>query len=155
MLSHPVIKARTNDEAVLNRHSRNFTQNSANGGAKAMLFAAGLKEEDMDKPQIGIGSVWYQGNPCNNHLDDLGKKVQEGCALEGLVGLRHATVGVSDGMTQSTPGMSYSLPSRDLIADSLELIVQAQAYDAAVHSASTRYFLPYTEVCQRRMHSSK
>ncbi|BGP34091.1 hypothetical protein JCM10296v2_005906 [Rhodotorula toruloides] len=141
---HPIKKARTNDEAVLNRHSRNFTQNAANGGAKAMLFAAGLKEEDMDKPQIGIGSVWYQGNPCNNHLDDLGKKVQEGCALEGLVGLRHATVGVSDGMTQSTPGMSYSLPSRDLIADSLELIVQAQAYDAAVHISGCDKNMPGT-----------
>ncbi|CEQ40654.1 SPOSA6832_02297, partial [Sporobolomyces salmonicolor] len=159
---HPVKRARQEADApILNKFSRIFTQNEANGGAKAMLFAAGLTEEDMDKPQIGIGSVWKPlqhsrkypihrvavlwliPSSAASKLDDLGKKVKEGCRLEGLVGLCHSTVGVSDGMTQGNAGMSYSLPSRDLIADSLELIVQAQAYDGAVHICGCgKLFLP-------------
>ncbi|GAA5868572.1 hypothetical protein JCM1840_005493 [Sporobolomyces johnsonii] len=148
---HPVKRARQEADApILNKFSRLFTQNEANGGAKAMLFAAGLTEEDMDKPQIGIGSVWFEGNPCNTHLDDLGKKVKEGCRLEGLLGLCHSTVGVSDGMTQGNAGMSYSLPSRDLIADSLELIVQAQAYDGAVHICGCDKNMPATVMAAAR-----
>lgn len=80
---------------MLNKHSRTFTQMVENGGARAMLYGAGLTDEDMDKPQIGISAMAYDGNPCNSHLDALARKVKEGCALEGLVGLQHATVGVS------------------------------------------------------------
>lgn len=87
-----------------------------------MLYASGLTEENMSQPQIGISSVWWEGNPCNNHLNDLAKAVADGCKAEGLVGLRHSTVGVSDGITQGNAGMSYSLPSRDLIADSIETV---------------------------------
>lgn len=76
---------------------------------------------DRAKPQIGISSVWWEGNPCNQHLLGLAQKVKEGCELEGLIGFMHSTVGVSDGMTQGNLGMKYSLPSRDLIADSIEV----------------------------------
>ncbi|ORY75929.1 dihydroxy-acid dehydratase [Leucosporidium creatinivorum] len=130
---HPVPRSSSSGEApVLNKYSRLLTQNVAMGGARAMLYASGMKHEDMSKPQIGISAVWWEGNPCNNHLDDLAKKVKEGCELEGLVGLQHATVGVSDGITQGNQGMSYSLPSRDLIADSIEMIVNAQSHDGNI-----------------------
>lgn len=87
-----------------------------------MLYAAGLTDAQLGQPQIGISSMGFDGNPCNSHLDALAKHVQDGCALEGLVGLKHSTVGVSDGQTQGNAGMRYSLPSRDLIADSIELV---------------------------------
>ncbi|KAI5480878.1 dihydroxy-acid dehydratase [Pseudohyphozyma bogoriensis] len=128
---HPVKRTKV-EEAVLNKYSRVFTQTVANGGAKAMLYAAGITEAQMDLPQIGISSVAFDGNPCNQHLGNLAQKIKEGCELEGLVGMQHATVGVSDGMTQGNSGMSYSLPSRDLIADSIEMIVNAQHYDGNI-----------------------
>ncbi|SGY15377.1 BQ5605_C013g07351 [Microbotryum silenes-dioicae] len=102
------------------------------GIPSAMLYATGMTESQMALPQIGISSIWFQGNPCNDHLRALGDKVQKGCELEGLVGLQHSTVGVSDGQTQGNAGMSYSLPSRDLIADSIEMIVNAQHYDGNI-----------------------
>ncbi|KAG0330877.1 hypothetical protein BG004_001945, partial [Podila humilis] len=85
-----------------------------------MLYATGLKESDMSKAQVGISSVWYEGNPCNMHLNDLAAKVKEGVRNAGLVGYRFNTIGVSDGMSMGTSGMSYSLQSRDIIADSIE-----------------------------------
>ncbi|KAG1776962.1 dihydroxy-acid and 6-phosphogluconate dehydratase [Suillus placidus] len=116
----------------LNRISCQLTQDKARGGAQAMLYAVGLTEEDMDKPQIGISPIWWEGNPCNSHLLDLSKKVKEGCTEEGLVGLTFNTIGVSDAITMGTDGMRYSLPSRDLIADSIEAVTLAQHYDGNI-----------------------
>jgi dihydroxy-acid dehydratase len=97
-----------------------------------MLYATGLRDEDLDKPEVGIASVWYEGNPCNMHLLSLAEKVKEGVAAAGLVGLRFNTIGVSDGISMGTDGMSFSLQSRDLIADSIETIMAAQWYDANI-----------------------
>ncbi|KAF8348290.1 dihydroxy-acid and 6-phosphogluconate dehydratase [Amanita rubescens] len=116
----------------LNRISSQLTQNKARGGAQAMLYAVGLDEDDMNKPQIGISPIWWEGNPCNSHLLDLAKHVKEGCKEEGLVGLMFNTIGVSDAITMGTDGMRYSLPSRDLIADSIESVVLAQHYDGNI-----------------------
>ena len=116
----------------LNKYSRRITQPKSQGASQAMLYATGMSEADMDKPQVGIASVWYEGNPCNMHLLDLAAKVKEGVAASGLVGMRFNTVGVSDGISMGTEGMSYSLQSRDLIADSIETIMGAQWYDALI-----------------------
>ncbi|KAG2150970.1 dihydroxy-acid and 6-phosphogluconate dehydratase [Suillus clintonianus] len=118
--------------AKLNKISCQLTQDKARGGAQAMLYAVGMTEEDMNKPQIGISPIWWEGNPCNSHLLDLSKKVKEGCTEEGLVGLTFNTIGVSDAITMGTDGMRYSLPSRDLIADSIEAVTLAQHYDGNI-----------------------
>ncbi len=97
-----------------------------------MLYATGLTPEDMNRPQVGICSVWYEGNPCNMHLNDLAALVKQGTTPAGLVGMRFNTIGVSDGMSMGTRGMSFSLQSRDLIADSIETVMGAQWYDALV-----------------------
>jgi dihydroxy-acid dehydratase len=97
-----------------------------------MLYATGLQPEDMAKPEVGIASVWYEGNPCNMHLLSLAEKVKEGVRAAGLVGLRFNTIGVSDGISMGTDGMSFSLQSRDLIADSIETVMSAQWYDANI-----------------------
>ncbi|KXN91001.1 Dihydroxy-acid dehydratase [Leucoagaricus sp. SymC.cos] len=102
------------------------------GGAQAMLYAVGLTENDMNKPQIGISPIWWEGNPCNSHLLELAKHVKDGCKEEDLVGLIFNTIGVSDAITMGTDGMRYSLPSRDLIADSIESVVMAQHYDGNI-----------------------
>ncbi|KAL5485349.1 hypothetical protein ACEPAI_7991 [Sanghuangporus weigelae] len=125
---HNIVKSGSNG-VQLNRISSHLTQNKTFGGAQAMLYAAGLSEEDMNKAQIGICPVWWEGNPCNTHLLDLAREVKKGCADEGLVGLTFNTIGVSDGITQGNEGMRYSLPSRDLIADSIE---SAQHYDGNI-----------------------
>lgn len=116
----------------LNRYSAQVTEPKSQGASQAMLYATGMKEEDMSKAQVGIGSVWYEGNPCNMHLLDLAAKVKEGVRAAGMVGMRFNTIGVSDGIAMGTDGMSYSLQSRDLIADSIETIMGAQWYDANV-----------------------
>ncbi len=118
--------------APLNKYSSRVTQPRSQGASQAMLYATGLSEEDMNRPQVGIGSVWYEGNPCNMHLLHLAEKVKEGLAAAGLVGMRFNTVGVSDGISMGTEGMSFSLQSRDLIADSIETIMSAQWYDANI-----------------------
>ena len=118
--------------AQLNKFSSRITQPRSQGASQAMLYATGLREEDMDKPQIGIASVWFEGNPCNMHLLQLAEKVKEGLTAVGLVGMRFNTIGVSDGISMGTDGMSYSLQSRDLIADSIETVMAAQWYDANV-----------------------
>jgi dihydroxy-acid dehydratase len=97
-----------------------------------MLYGTGLTEADMSKAQIGIASVWYEGNTCNMHLLQLAEKVKEGVVAAGMVGMRFNTIGVSDGISMGTRGMSYSLQSRDLIADSIETVMQAQWYDANI-----------------------
>ncbi|KAG0698140.1 dihydroxy-acid and 6-phosphogluconate dehydratase [Suillus ampliporus] len=119
-------------QGKLNKISCQLTQDKARGGAQAMLYAVGMTEEDMNKPQIGISPIWWEGNPCNSHLLDLSKKVKEGCTEEGLVGLTFNTIGVSDAITMGTDGMRYSLPSRDLIADSIEAVTLAQHYDGNI-----------------------
>ncbi len=116
----------------LNRISERITQPRAQGASQAMLYAAGLTEQDMEKAQVGIVSCWFEGNPCNMHLLDLGLEVQVGVRAEDLVGLRFNTIGVSDAISMGTEGMSYSLQSRDLIADSIETVAAAQWYDALV-----------------------
>lgn len=117
---------------TLNKYSSRITQPKSQGASQAMLYATGLQPADMDKAQIGIASMWYEGNSCNMHLDDLAAKVKEGVAAAGLVGMRFNTIGVSDGISMGTDGMSYSLQSRDLIADSIETVVGAQWYDAVI-----------------------
>ncbi len=117
---------------MLNKFSSRITQPKSQGASQAMLYATGLTPEDMNKPQIGIGSVWYEGNSCNMHLLELGEAVKEGVIKAGLVGMRFNTIGVSDGISMGTEGMSYSLQSRDLIADSIETIMGAQWYDGLI-----------------------
>jgi dihydroxy-acid dehydratase len=116
----------------LNRYSSRITQPKSQGASQAMLHGTGLTREDMDKAQVGISSVWYEGNTCNMHLNDLAAKVREGVQAAGLVGMRFNTIGVSDGISMGTEGMSYSLQSRDLIADSIETVMSAQWYDANI-----------------------
>ncbi|OGT71975.1 MAG: dihydroxy-acid dehydratase [Gammaproteobacteria bacterium RIFCSPLOWO2_12_47_11] len=116
----------------LNRYSSRITQPKSQGASQAMLYGTGLKPEDMDKPEIGIASVWYEGNTCNMHLLHLADKVKEGVQAAGMVGMRFNTIGVSDGISMGTDGMSYSLQSRDLIADSIETVMNAQWYDANI-----------------------
>jgi dihydroxy-acid dehydratase len=116
----------------LNKYSARITQPKSQGASQAMLYGTGMTEADMDKPQIGIASVWYEGNTCNMHLNDLAAQVKQGVVAADLVGMRFNTVGVSDGISMGTEGMSYSLQSRDLIADSIETVMGAQWYDGLV-----------------------
>jgi dihydroxy-acid dehydratase len=116
----------------LNKYSSRITQAKTQGSSQAMLYATGMTEEDMKKAQVGIASCWYEGNCCNMHLNDLALKVKEGVHDAGLYGMRFNTVGVSDGISMGTDGMSYSLPSREVIADSIETVMGAQWYDANI-----------------------
>ncbi len=116
----------------LNRYSSRITQPKSQGASQAMLYGTGMTREDMDKPQVGISSIWYEGNTCNMHLLSLAEKIKEGVVKAGMVGMRFNTIGVSDGISMGTEGMSYSLQSRDLIADSIETVMSAQWYDANV-----------------------
>ena len=118
--------------AKLNKYSSQVTQPKWQGASQAMLYGTGLDEADMGKAQVGIPSVWWEGNTCNMHLNDLAAKVKEGVEAAGLVGMRFNTIGVSDGISMGTGGMSYSLPSRDLIADSIETVMGGQWYDACI-----------------------
>ena len=116
----------------LNQFSSRITERKSQGASQAMLYGTGLNDEDMHKPQVGISAMWYEGNTCNMHLNDLAAKVKEGVVAAGLVGMRFNTIGVSDGISMGTDGMSYSLQSRDLIADSIETVMAAQWYDANI-----------------------
>jgi dihydroxy-acid dehydratase len=116
----------------LNKYSRHLTQDVSQVGSQAMLYGVGLSEEDMTKPQIGIASLGWEGNPCNMHLNALARKVKSSTEQSNLVGLIFHTIGVSDGISMGTEGMRYSLVSRDIIADSIEAVVSAQWYDALV-----------------------
>ena len=116
----------------LNKFSKQVTQDETQPAAQAMLHAIGLKDEDFEKPFVGIASTGYEGNPCNMHLNDLAKLVKKGTQEEDVVGLIFNTIGVSDGISMGTPGMRFSLPSRDVIADSMETVVQAMSYDGMV-----------------------
>src|SRR5919205_1566399 len=116
----------------LNKYSRTLTQDETQPAAQAMLYGIGLTEEDLKKAQVGIASMGYDGNTCNMHLNDLAKLVKQGVWDNDLVGLIFNTIGVSDGMSNGTDGMRYSLVSRDLIADSIETVCGAQYYDAVI-----------------------
>ncbi len=120
------------DEVVLNKFSRIITEPPKQGASQAMLYATGLDPETIKLPQVGICSVWFEGNPCNMHLLDLGGEVKKGVQDAGMTGFRFNTVGVSDGISMGTDGMSYSLQSRDIIADSIETTMGGQWYDALV-----------------------
>lgn len=116
----------------LNKYSKTITQDSTQPAAQAMLFGIGLTDEDMRKAQVGIVSMGYDGNTCNMHLNDLAKLVKQGVWDNDLVGLIFNTIGVSDGISNGTDGMRYSLVSRDIIADSIEAVCGAQYYDGLI-----------------------
>ena len=117
---------------ALNKYSKAVTQDPTQPAAQAMLHAIGMTDEDFKKPLIGIASTGYEGNPCNMHLNDLAQDIKVGVNEQSLVGLVFNTIGVSDGISMGTPGMRFSLPSRDIIADSIETVVQAMSYDGVV-----------------------
>ena len=117
---------------ILNKYSKVVTQDPTQPAAQAMLHAIGMTDEDFQKPLIGIASTGYEGNPCNMHLNDLALNIKHGINSQDLVGLIFNTIGVSDGISMGTPGMRFSLPSRDIIADSVETVVQAMSYDGVV-----------------------
>ena len=116
----------------LNKYSKIITQDDSQPAAQAMLYAIGFKDEDFNKPIIGIASTGYEGNPCNMHLNKLALDVKKGVMERDYVGLIFNTIGVSDGISMGTPGMRYSLPSRDIIADSIETVVEAMSYDGLI-----------------------
>ncbi|MSR14533.1 MAG: dihydroxy-acid dehydratase [Gammaproteobacteria bacterium] len=116
----------------LNRYSARITQPRSQGASQAMLYATGLSRADLDKPQVGIASVWFEGNPCNMHLLELAESVKAGVEAARMVGMRFNTIGVSDGISMGTDGMSFSLQSREIIADSIETIMGSQWYDANI-----------------------
>lgn len=116
----------------INPYSSRITQPKSQGASQAMLYGTGLEEADMAKAQVGIASVWFEGNTCNMHLNNLAAKVKEGVEAAAMIGMRFNTIGVSDGISMGTEGMSYSLQSRDLIADSIETVMSAQWYDANI-----------------------
>lgn len=117
---------------MLNKYSKTVTQDETQPAAQAMLHAVGLSDEDLKKAQVGIVSTGYEGNPCNMHLNHLAADIKKGVQKSDLVGLIFNTIGVSDGISMGTPGMRYSLPSRDIIADSIETVMNAQSYDSLV-----------------------
>ena len=107
---------------ALNKYSAVITQQKKQGAGQSQLYGTGMTDADMQKPQIGIMSNWFEGNPCNMHLDDLQKRVWDGVERVGMKGMRYTAIGVSDGISNGTDGMAYSLQSRDLIADSMETV---------------------------------
>ncbi len=143
--------AATQNKTILNKYSARITQPASQGASQAMLIATGLSWKDLDKPQIGIGAVWYDGNPCNMHLADLGNHVKRGVEHADCVAMRFNTIGVSDGIAMGTDGMSYSLQSRDLIADSIETIMAAQWYDALVALPGCDKNMPGTVMAMGRL----
>ncbi len=116
----------------LNKHSKRLTQDETQPAAQAMLYAVGFSDDDMKKPQIGIASTGYDGNPCNMHLNNMAYQIKEEVNKKDQVGLVFNTIGVSDGISMGTSGMNYSLPSRDIIADSMEVVMNAQSYDGLI-----------------------
>ena len=117
---------------ILNKYSKHVTQNDERPGAQSMLHAAGLTTEDLKKPQVGIVSCGWEGNPCNMHLNGLAKEIKLNVNENNLIGLVYHTSGVSDAISMGTTGMRFSLPSRDIIADSVEMVTSAQWYDGTI-----------------------
>ncbi|KAB2623195.1 dihydroxy-acid dehydratase [Pyrus ussuriensis x Pyrus communis] len=135
----------------LNKYSSRITEPKSQGGSQAILHGVGLSEEDLSKPQIGISSVWYEGNTCNMHLLGLSEAVKEGVREAGMVGFRFNTVGVSDAISMGTRGMCYSLQSRDLIADSIETVMGAQWYDGNISIPGCDKNMPGTIMAMGRL----
>jgi dihydroxy-acid dehydratase len=126
----------------LNRYSKTVTQDESQPASQAMLYGIGLTEEDMKKPQVGIASTWYEGNTCNMHLNGLSAFVKDGVRKNGMVGLQFNTIGISDGITNGTDGMRYSLVSREIIADSVEAVTAAHYYDGLITIAGCDKNMP-------------
>jgi dihydroxy-acid dehydratase len=126
----------------LNKYSKTVTQDESQPASQAMLYGIGLTDEDMKKPLVGIASTWYEGNTCNMHLNGLSKFVKDGVNSNGLVGLQFNTIGISDGITNGTEGMRYSLVSREVIADSVEAVTAAHYYDGLVTIAGCDKNMP-------------
>jgi dihydroxy-acid dehydratase len=135
----------------MNRYSSRVTQPRSQGASQAMLYGIGLTDADLQKPQVGICSMWWEGNTCNMHLDRLAAEVKHGVQAAGLVGLRFNTIGVSDGLSMGTEGMSCSLPSRDVIADSIETVMRAQWYDALVAVPGCDKNMPGSVIAMARL----
>ena len=135
----------------LNKHSSRLTQDESQPASQAMLYAVGLTDEDMQKAQIGIASTGYDGNPCNMHLNNLAAEVKVESNIAGLVGLGFNTIGVSDGISMGTSGMNYSLASRDIIADSIETVMNAQSYDALVSVVGCDKNMPGAVIAMLRL----
>ncbi|KAG8636852.1 dihydroxy-acid dehydratase, chloroplastic [Manihot esculenta] len=135
----------------LNKYSSRVTEPKSQGGSQAILHGVGLSDEDLSKPQIGISSVWYEGNTCNMHLLRLSEAVKEGVKEAGMVGFRFNTIGVSDAISMGTRGMSYSLQSRDLIADSIETVMSAQWYDGNISIPGCDKNMPGTIMAMGRL----
>jgi dihydroxy-acid dehydratase len=135
----------------LNKHSKRLTQDESQPASQAMLYAVGLTDEDMQKAQIGIASTGYDGNPCNMHLNNLKDEVKVECNIAGLVGLGFNTIGVSDGISMGTSGMNYSLVSRDIIADSIETVMNAQSYDAVIAIVGCDKNMPGSVIAMLRL----
>ncbi|XP_051118350.1 dihydroxy-acid dehydratase, chloroplastic [Andrographis paniculata] len=135
----------------LNKYSSRITEPKSQGGSQAILYGVGLSDDDMHKPQVGISSVWYEGNTCNMHLLKLAEAVKEGVEKAGMVGFRFNTIGVSDAISMGTRGMCYSLQSRDLIADSIETVMAAQWYDANISIPGCDKNMPGTIMAMGRL----
>src|SRR5256714_12196262 len=138
-------------DSILNKYSSRITRPKSQGASQAMLYATGLTDADMEKAQVGISSVWFEGNSCNMHLLNLAERVKEGVKAAGLVGMRFNTIGVSDGISMGTDGMSFSLQSRDLIADSIETVMSAQWYDANISIAGCDKNMPGCVIAMGRL----
>jgi dihydroxy-acid dehydratase len=138
-------------EKKLNKYSSRITEPKSQGASQAMLYGTGLTSQQMTLPEVGISSVWWEGNTCNMHLNDLAAKVKEGVVKAGLVGMRFNTIGVSDGISMGTDGMSYSLQSRDIIADSVETVMNAQWYDANISIPGCDKNMPGVLIAMGRM----
>ncbi|MDM1346857.1 dihydroxy-acid dehydratase [Myroides marinus] len=139
---------------TLNKYSRVITQDKTQPAAQAMLYGIGLTEKDLEKAQVGIVSMGYEGNTCNMHLNDLAKYVKEGVRQSDLVGLIFNTIGVSDGISNGTEGMKYSLVSRDIIADSIETVVNAQWYDSVIAIPGCDKNMPGAIIAMGRLNRS-
>jgi len=135
----------------LNKYSSRLTQVRSQVGSQAMLYATGLKREDFDKPQIGIASMGWDGNPCNMHLNELAALVRDGVQKESMIGFVFHTIGVSDGISMGTTGMKYSLQSRDIIADSIETVVAAQWYDGVIALPGCDKNMPGSVIAMARL----
>ena len=135
----------------LNKHSKRLTQDESQPASQAMLYAVGLTDEDMNKAQVGIASTGYDGNPCNMHLNNLAAEVKVETKIAGLVGLGFNTIGVSDGISMGTSGMNYSLASRDIIADSIETVMNAQSYDGLISVVGCDKNMPGAVIAMLRL----
>ncbi|XP_006346583.1 dihydroxy-acid dehydratase, chloroplastic-like [Solanum tuberosum] len=147
----PQTTTSTDPSQQLNKYSSRITQPKSQGGSQAILYGVGLTDEDMNKPQIGISSVWYEGNTCNMHLLKLAEAVKEGVTETGMVGFRFNTIGVSDAISMGTRGMCFSLQSRDLIADSIETVMSAQWYDGNIAIPGCDKNMPGTIMAMGRL----